>query len=511
MGWSWPGRGDLVAGVSVGLVLIPQSFAYATLAGMPPERGLVVAIVATLAAAPLASSPYLQTGPVAITSLLTLGALQPLAEVGTDEFIKLGMLLAIMVGLVRILVGAVREGGITYLLSRPVLAGFAPAAALVIAFSQLPLALDVDVDGHVALRAVDALSRPGDWHLGALALAVLSVVALLACSRRWPRFPTVVALVVVGIAVERFTPYGGAVVGDLPGIGFGVSFDLPWSRIANLAVPAVVIALVGFGDVAAVARTYAAETRTRWDANREFLSQGAANVASGLVGGFPAGGSFSRSALGRMAGARTTWSGAIAGLTTLAFLPFVGVLSDLPVAVLAGIIIASVAKLLRARQLRELWKLSLPQFLIAGTTYVATLVTAPQIQLALELGLFLSVGWHLRRETLLAVEVWTDPVTVHLRPSGVLYFGSAHLIGDHLRDALAEHPDAKRLIIHGDRLGRVDVTGALELRSLLRDAERAGIITEITDLVPAGRKIINRTMEARPPEADRVLEADAGR
>jgi SulP family sulfate permease len=491
-----PTRGDVVAGISVGLVLVPQSFAYATLAGMPPERGLLVAVAATLAAAPFASSPFLQTGPVAITALLTFGALQGLAPTGGPEFVALGMMLALLVGLIRLTIGLLGEGAMAYLLSRPVLAGFTPAAALVIAASQVPLALGSDAQGQIMLRAARAMVDVGSWDPMTLAFAVASTVGLWLGTRRWPLFPSVLVVVVAGIVLARATSYAGAVVGEVPGISFVAAFDLPLQRLNALLVPALIIAVVGFGDAAAVARNYAAETRTRWDANREFVSQGAANIASGLVGGFPAGGSFSRSAIGRLAGAQTTWAGALSGLVALAFVPFINVLADLPIAVLSGIIVASVATLLPARELRELRGLSRPQFRIAGITALLTVILAPAIQWALMVGVALAIGWHLRRETLISISTWTQGSTLHLRPSGVLYFGSAHTIRESFQSLLARDPDVDAFVLHLDRLGRMDVSGALELRDLVDEAERAGVRASLTDLVPASQKILQRVLGA---------------
>lgn len=491
-----------MAGLSVGLVLIPQALAYATLAGMPAERGLLVAVAATLAAAPFASSPFLQTGPVAVTALLTFGALQGMAPVASDSYVRLGMLLAIMVGLIRLAVGLAREGDVAYLLSRAVIAGFTPAAALVIAASQIPMALDVEVDGQVMVRAGRALAMLGDADPMAVIMTVASTVIIMSTARRWPRLPSVALVVLGGIAVTRFSDFGGAVVGTVPALDVGLQLDLPWGQAGVLFVPAVIIAIVGFGDVAAVARTYAAETRTRWDADREFVSQGAANLASGLVGGFPVGGSFSRSALGRLAGARTTWAGAVTGLVVLAFLPFVKVLADLPLAVLAGIIIASVARLLRAIELREIRRLSRPQFRIAVITGFLTIALSPRIQWALIVGVVLSVGWHLRRETMVAVDAWAEGGVLHLRPSGVLYFGSAHLLEAKFRELLAGQDDVHSLVVHADRLGRVDVSGAMEIRDLVAEADSVGITTTVTDLGPASQKILSRTLRQNLTKSD---------
>lgn len=490
-----PQVGDLMAGLSVGLVLVPQALAYAVLAGMPPARGLIVAVVATIAAAPFASSPYLQTGPVAITALLTFGALEPLATPGTDEFVQLGILLALLVGIMRLVIGLIGEGGIAHLLSQPVVAGFTPAAAIVIAASQIPTTLGVTGgEGALIRKALHAMTNPAAWQVETSILAALTVATVLLAKRIHPLLPGVLIAVVSGIVYARLSDYTGPVIGSFAGTAMDPRFALPWAEIEGLFVPALVIAVVGFGETAAIARTFAAETRTRWDVNREFVSQGVANLASGLAGGFPAGGSFSRSALARIAGTRTTWTGAISGVVALLALPFTSVLADLPAAILAGIILASVLSLIRVGPIKELLGFSRPQFLISATTFALTLMLAPRLQWALVAGTALAIGWHLRRETLISVEEWVVGTTLHLRPSGVFYFASAQVLQERLLDALVERPDLDGLIVHFDRLGRVDVSAALSMRDLAEEASSAGVRMQVADLVPAGRPILTRVL-----------------
>ncbi|MEE2900396.1 MAG: SulP family inorganic anion transporter, partial [Gemmatimonadota bacterium] len=333
---------DVVAGLSVALVLIPQSIAYAELAGLPSHRGLYAAAVAPIAAAFFASSPYLQTGPVALTALLTLGALVPMAEVGSAEYVGLAALLALVVGVVRILVGLSKSGWLSYLLSRPMLSGFTSAAAVLIVSSQLPGALgSAAPEGGVLARAAWSLMHPASWEATAVGLTTVTVALVLGA--RWlnRRIPGVLLATVVGFVFSIAAGYTGSTVGDIP-VGMpAFTLELPWSRLPALLVPGVVIALVGFAEAASISRIFASEDRERWDPDREFRASGAANVAAGLAGGFPVGGSFSRSTLNRLSNATSRWSGLVTGLGVLVFLPFAGVLAPLPTAVLAGIVIAA--------------------------------------------------------------------------------------------------------------------------------------------------------------------------
>jgi SulP family sulfate permease len=257
-----------------------------------------------------------------------------------------------------------------------------------------------------------------------------------------------------------------------------------------------VIALVGFVEPSAIARTYAALDRQRWDADREFLGQGAANVAAAVSGGFPVGGSFSRSALARLSGARTRWNGAVAGLAVLVFVPFASFLEPLPRAVLGGVVIGSVLGLIRIRPILRLLSFSRPQFVVAGVTFVLTLALSPHIEQAIVIGIGLAVATHLFRELSLDVVSWTENETLHLRPRGVLWFGTAPRLEDSLLDQVAQHPDARSLVIHLDAVGRIDTTAALSLRSLLQDARAAGLDARIGEIRPRWARLVERVIES---------------
>ncbi len=489
-----PTKGDAVAGASVALVLVPQSIAYAVLAGMPPAAGLAAAVAATTVAAPFVSSPYLQTGPVAITAMLTFGALASLARPGDPEYVALAALLALLVGIVRLAIGASRAGVIAYLMSQPVLAGFMPAAAIVIAVSQLPAALGIAVDGRGPATILPALVDVGAWDLHTLGLAAASAAVMVTTRRLHPLFPSVLAAIVIGLVGAIATGYDGALVGDIPGGLPRIVLDLPWAQTPHLVVGAVVIALVGFAEASAISRTFARETRTRWDADREFVSQGVANIATGLVGTFPVGGSFSRSAVARRAGASTAWSGAFTGLVVLAAMPLIGAVERLPTAVLAAVIIVAVAKLIDPRELLRLRTLSRQQFTIGAITFALALALAPQIQYGVVIGVLLSVGAHLRRELSVATPSWLEGDTLHVRPLGVLFFGSGHQLSEQMDNLIADHQEVTRVVLHMDRLGRVDVTGAMELQQLLDEVHDQGLDTSIVDLTPTGRSIIGRVL-----------------
>lgn len=490
-----PARGDVLAGISVALVLIPQALAYAKIAGVDPVHGLYAAVAAPIAGALVGSSPYLQTGPVAVTSLLTYGALTALGDPFSAEFALLAGLLAILVGLVRLGIGLVGGGPIAYLMSQPVVVSFTSAAAILIISSQLPGLLGVDGgSGNPFLVALRALVQPAAWQWVDILLGLFAMAAMIGGRKLSPLFPGALVAVVATSLWSWFFDYGGSTVGDIA-IAFKVETDLPWGDVPALLLPAVVIAVVGFAEPASIARKYAAEDRTFWDSNKEFKGQGLANIASGIAGGYPVGGSFSRTALNRLGGARTRWSGAITGLSVLAILPFAFLLAPLPTAVLSGLVIAAVMSLIDLRSPKLYWQWSKPQFVVGVVTFVGTLVLAPRVEQGVLLGVAAALVVHLWREMKVGVPSKTEGSTLHIWPTGVLYFGSAPAVERSVNDLLAEHHELDRLIIHLGRLGRLDLTGALMLRDIIEETRSSGVEVEIMGGKGHVPKILSRVLE----------------
>lgn len=492
--WKRPLRGDLIAGLSVAIVLIPQALAYAEIAGLPAYIGLYAAALPALAAAALASSRYLQTGPTAMTALLTFGAASRLAVPGTDEYVEVAIVLALIVGVVRLGLGLVRGGVVAHLMSSPALIGFAAAAAILILASQLPTALGVGGgdgsllgDGWRALRAV------GSWDWAAVLMAAGTVIVLLVGPAIHRRFPGVLLVMVAGILISEMAGYEGAVIGSVP-VGLpALSLSFRFEHFWRLVVPGAVIALLGFAEVTAISRTFATQDRERWDPSREFISQGVANVVAAISGGFPVGGSFSRSSIARLAGAHTRWAGAITGLTVLAFLPFADVISSLPRAVLAAIVIVAVVRLVRLRTMTRLIGQTWGQAFVAWATFVATLALSPRIELGVIVGVALAAAVHLRRETLIRVSTEKEDGVLILRPSGVLFYGSAARLDETFATELAAHPEIESVVVDLEGLGRIDYTGALALKEFLDDAAAAGLETAVRDIPKHAEGTLNRS------------------
>ena len=490
-----PSSKDVIAGVGVALILIPQSMAYAELVGLPARHGLFAAALGPLVAAFFASSPYLQTGPVALTALLTLGALVPVAVPGSSEYVGFAALLALVVGIVRVLVGALRGGWISYLMSRPMLDGFASGAAILIVCSQLPGVFSVDASGDGVLsRALWAIRHPSDWEQASLLLAMLTLLIVIGSRRLNPLVPGVLIATVVGLSFSLATDYGGPRLGDVDAGLPNLSLALPWASLPALVLPGIVIALVGFAEAASISRIYATKERMRWNPDQEFIGQGAANIAAGLFGGFPVGGSFSRSSLNYLSGARTRWSGLVTGAVVLVFLPFAHLLGPLPRSVLSAIVIAAVVPLIRVRLLVSLWKISLPQAVVGWLTFWFTIILSPHVEQAVVLGILAAVAVHIWRELEPGVEFWVEGATLHVKPSGVLWFGSAAFLEEAVARRLALVPEAERLVLHLDGLGRIDLTGAQVLRELMDQLREGGLDVEMKGVPPHAMRILNAVM-----------------
>ncbi len=472
---------DVIAGLSVAFVVVPQGLAYAELAGLPPYTGLYAAALPPLAASFFASSRYLQTGPVAMTSLLTFGALSAMATPGSPEYIGLALLLALLVGLMRLGLGLVRGGAITRFMSHPVVLGFTSGAAVLIIGSQVALALGVtDVPDGLLDRLFTVLSSPSEWNGQAVMLSAVTAALVLLGRRVSPLVPGALLAVVIGLAFSGWGDYTAPVVGAVPEGFPPLSLSLPWSSLPALLVPAGIIAIIGFAEPTAIARTLAARDRERWDASRELVSQGVANIAAGLSGGFPVGGSFSRSSVAKLAGARTRWNGAITGLAVLLFTPVAGVLADLPRAVLGAIVIVAVLPLVRIPEMLRLTRVTWGQSAVAWATFVATLALSPRIDLAVLVGVGLAAVVHIYRESSRFV-VRTDfaPPVLTMVPVGVLFYGSADALAEALNEQLAANPDADRVVLSLERLGRVDHSGMTALQEFARDVREAGLSIDV--------------------------------
>ncbi len=492
---------DLMAGITVALVLVPQSMAYAQLAGLPAYYGLYASFLPPMVAALLGSSRQLATGPVAVVSLLTAASLEPLATFGSEGFLAYAIVLAFMVGAFQLALGVFRLGVLVDFLSHPVVLGFTNAAAIVIATSQFGKLFGVDVEKQhfhfdTLYRMMEAAFHHTHWPT--FVFAVVSFSLIVGVKKWFPKAPAVLVAVVFTTLASwavGFEQKGGAVVGAIPaGLpAFSVP-DFEWHIVQELVTAAIVISLIGFMEAISIAKVMAAETRQRLDANQELVGQGLANFASGFSGGYPVSGSFSRSAVNFEAGAQTGFasivSGAVVGLTLLFLTPL---LYHLPQATLAAVIIVAVVNLVRIEPMRHIWRVERHDGIVAVVTMLLTLALAPHLENGIIVGVILSMVlfiYRTMRPRIAVLSRYHDgtmrDVSVHpeleqcpkillFRFDMSLYFANAGFFETQVLALVADNPEVEVLILDAEGINTLDASGEEVLRHLSERLEKAGV------------------------------------
>ena len=485
-----------MAGVTVAVVGIPQAIAYAELAGLPANRGLITAGVAAVLGALLGSSPSLQTGVTALASLLTFGVLAGRAPIGVERYIALASLLAIEAGLIRLVLRVRRLGRISYVLSQPVIVGLSTGAGVTIIASQVPAVLGVSGTSWDPIASVvSVLQRPAaiQWPAALSAATVLVLLVVLRrISRRIPA--PLIALAIGSYIASRFDGVA-AISLERPVLGVSWSTLVP-DDVAVLFIPAVVMALIGFSEASAIARRYATQDRYRWDPDRELLGQGAASLGAGLVGGFPISGSFARTSLARLAGAKSRAAAVISGLVVLATVPFVPLLPPIPRPALAAVVMAAGFSLLDYEGMKRLLGIARLQFLVAAGTLIATLAFAPRVDLAVVAGVSLATAVHLFREEQLDVVTRRDGSVLRLEVQGVVFFASAPRLVEAITTNVAGG-GVERVELDLSGVGRIDISGALAMADALQDLADSQIDAHVLHVPPHAERIVRGLLESR--------------
>ena len=491
---------DLVAGLTAALLAIPQSLAYAQLAGVPAYYGLYAAIFPAIVGTLWGSSALLVTGPVAITSLLTAASVGHIAVSGTAEFITYVTLLSLISGLIQLGLGLARAGVLLNLLSHPVLLGFINAAALVIAFSQLPALTGITVPRSDSFMADvgHLLGRIATAHPWSVASCFLALAMLYAFRRFSPRLPGVlitIALLTWLSYATGFAQHGGQVVGAIPAGLPGLSVPMmSWDAILQLLPAALVIALVSFTEAMSSCKVIAVKTRTAWDDNQELIGQGLAKVMAAFCNSMPVSGSFARSALNLASNAKTGFSGLFAAaFILLTLLYFAPLLYYVPKPALAAIILMSVVNLLNFRGMRNAWLASRDDGIAAILTLVATLAFAPNIQNGILAGLFFSLGAFIyrrmaphivlvgsRRDGMLSsteagyLPPLPDSIAA-IRFDAALFFANASFFEDAVLELERDNPRLKTILVDARGINIMDSSAVEMLRSLVRNLRERGI------------------------------------
>jgi len=418
-------RSDLLAGVTVGAMLVPQGMAYAALAGMPPVTGLYASVVPLVVYAMLGTSGQLAFGPVAIVSLLTASTLAPLAGGDPGTYIALAGLLALLVGAIQLALGLLRAGRLTSLLSHPVISGFTSAAAIVIATSQLDKLLGLSIgrpDGWLA-RVAAIGSDLGSVHLPTLMVGIAAIAAMVLGRRLGKRVPVpllVVVLATAAVPLFGLDGAGVAVLGEVPGgLPLPSLPSAPLDTVLTLLPGAVIIALLSYLEGISVARAIARRTRDRIDPDQELIASGAANLAAGIIQAFPVAGGFSRTAVNHGAGARTPLASIVSAASVLLALLLVApLLRTLPQVVLAAVVVTAVIRLVDLRTAMQAWRIERTDGIALFITFVATLTIG--VEIGIGIGIAASLLLSLWRVGIPHVEVERQDHATLLRVEGAL-------------------------------------------------------------------------------------------
>ena len=511
---------DLVAAGIVTIMLIPQSLAYAMLAGLPPEVGLYASILPIIAYALFGTSRSLAVGPVAVISLMTLTAASSVAPPGSAEFIAATLVLALLSGVFLLLMGVLKLGFLANLLSHPVVSGFITASGIIIATSQLKAIFGISASGEAMPELVGSLlTNLAETNLPTLVIGVLSIVFLFWVRRGLkpllmklgfqPRPSDLiakagpiaaVAAATLAVVLLDLEERGVAIVGDIPQSlpPFTVPlFDAGlWQQ---LAIPALLLSIIGFVESVSVAQTLAAKKRQRINPDQELIGLGAANVAASFSGGYPVTGGFARSVVNFDAGAETPAAGAFTAVgIAIAALFLTPLLYSLPIATLAATIIVAVLGLVDLRTPLTIWRYSRPDFAAMAATIGVTLLLGVEPGVIAGVGLSLALYlWRSSRPHAAIVgrvpetghfrnvkrhKVITDPRILTIRVDESLTYLNARWLEEFVLEAVADHPEAKHLVLMCSAVNSIDASALESLEAINHRLCDAGIKLHLSEV-----------------------------
>ncbi len=511
---------DLVAAAIVTIMLIPQSLAYAMLAGLPPEAGLYASILPILAYALLGTSRSLAMGPVAVVSLMTLAAASNIAPPGSPDFIAAVLVLALLSGIFHILLGIFRLGFLTSLLSYPVISSFMTACGIIIATSQLKSILGISASGETMpelLRTLTANAAQINWPtvaIGALSIAFLfwarkGLKPLLMRTGLSPwaadllaKAGPIATVVLSTLAVIAFDleAKGVKVVGRVPQSFPPLTLPLlDWTLWQRLALPALFLTIIGFIGSISVAQTLAAKKRQRVDPDQELISHGVANVAAAFTGGMPVTGGLARSVVNLDAGAETPAAGAFTAIgILLATLFMTPLLASLPIATLAATIIVAVLGLVDLREPNRIWRYSRADFAAMVATLLATLLIGVEPGVIAGVGTSLALFlWRSSRPHAAIVgrvpetehfrnvqrhKVFTDPRILTIRIDESLTHLNARWLEEFVLEQVAEHPQLRHLILMCSAVNAIDASALESLEAINLRLSASGLRLHLSEV-----------------------------
>ena len=513
-------QNDMMAAVIVTIMLIPQSLAYAMLAGLPPEAGLYASILPIILYAIFGTSRALAVGPVAVVSLMTAAAVGQVADQGTVGYAIAALTLAVMSGAILLAMGLLKLGFLANFLSHPVIAGFITASGILIAVSQLKHILGVSAHGHTLPQIAGSLiAHLGDVNPITLVIGVVSTAflfwvrkglkPLLIARGMRPKLADiaqkagpVAAVVVTTLAVwglglsERGVSIVGAVPQSLPPLTLpSVNFEL----LTALFVPALLISVIGFVESISVAQTLAAKKRQRIDPNQELIGLGAANLGAGFTGGYPVTGGFARSVVNYDAGAETPAAGAYTAVgLAIAALALTPLIFFLPTATLAATIIVAVLSLVDFSILKTSWGYSKADFAAVVATILLTLGFG--VETGVSAGVILSILLHLYKTSKPHVaevglvpgtqhfrnihrhKVETDPAILTIRIDESLYFPNARFLEDYVLDRVGKDGPIRHVVLMCSAVNVIDFSALEALEALNHRLKDMGITLHMSEV-----------------------------
>ena len=511
---------DLIAAIIVTIMLIPQSLAYALLAGMPPEAGLYASIAPILLYAVFGTSRALAVGPVAVVSLMTAAALGQIAEQGTMGYAAAALTLAGLSGVILLAMGLFRLGFLANFLSHPVIAGFITASGVIIAVGQLRHILGIGGGGDTLIELIESLvTNLPQTNIYTVSLGVTATAFLFWVRRGFkplllrmglrPRLADIAAKAGPVVAVVATTAvvwgfglaeHGVAIVGDVPQSLPPLTLpDVSPSLIGQLFLPALFISVIGFVESISVAQTLAAKKRERVTPDQELIGLGAANLGAAFTGGFPVTGGFSRSVVNFDAGARTPAAGAYTAVgLAIAALALTPLIYFLPKAALAATIIVAVLSLVDFSVLRRSWAYSKTDFIAVASTILITLTAG--VELGVSSGVAISVLLYLFKTSRPHIaevgripgtehfrninrhQVETDASVVTLRIDESLYFANASFLENHILNRVARDKDVKHIILQCSAVNEIDMSALESLEAVNARLKEMGVSLNLSEV-----------------------------
>lgn len=483
---------DLMAGLTVGFVMLPQAIAYALIAGLPAQTGLYSAIVGSIVGVLWGSSWHLQTGPSNAVSLLvlsTLSAIPAIANGSVAEYVAAAALLAVMVGIVRLIMGLAHLGNLVNFVSDSVVMGFTIGAGILIGVGQIQhlLRLDLDKNIHFITRIIQLFSRSATTHLPTLLLGLFTIVVILILKKITPKLPaTLLSIVISSIIVWALSLHeqGVATLGVLP--RSLPPFKMPpfdYDLFSDLVSGAIAISLIGLVEVTSISRSIASRSGQHLDANQEFIGQGLSNIATGFFSGYASSGSFTRSAINYESGAKTPLAIIVSAIfVMIMMLLFAPLALYLPRAALAGVIMYAAYHMVDPADIKRILNTSKGDSKIMVATVLATLLLP--LKFAVLSGIIVSLIIYLNRTSQPAVhEVTPDKDFIHLihgdnpqicpqlsilEIKGSLYFGATQYVIDEIRAHHERYPEQKLLLLRMNRVNIMDLSGLNAMESIVR-------------------------------------------